>query len=128
MSNADSEHDPFNEPELANPRARELMREEFFWDCVDEEAPFGSDEGNTSYHEFRAWRRKNKKAKLTKCFAWIMQGEELSDYNETLCTDEIIERDLDAPEAAFLGEAYDMFTLDTTIISTALSQLLDEGR
>ncbi len=35
-----TEHDPFNEPERAHPRARELMSESFFWDCVDEEAPF----------------------------------------------------------------------------------------
>ena len=43
-----SEHDPFNEPELAHPRARELMLETFFRDCTNEDAPFGSGEGTIS--------------------------------------------------------------------------------
>ena len=54
------EHDPFNEPETAHPRARELMSEAFLWDCVDEEAPFGSDEGFDAYYEFREWRQHNR--------------------------------------------------------------------
>jgi uncharacterized protein YfeS len=128
MSDDDSDHDPFNEPELAHPRARELMTEEFFWDCVDEEAPFGSDEGNDAYYEFRSWREKNKEKKLTVCLAWIMEHEGLENYNESVCTDDAIARDVADPDGAFLAEAYDMFTLDATVIATALGQLLDEGR
>lgn len=30
----DGEHDPFNEPERAHPRARALMLEGPLWDCV----------------------------------------------------------------------------------------------
>ena len=29
---SESEHDPFNERDLAHPRARELLVEEFFWE------------------------------------------------------------------------------------------------
>src|SRR5687768_15690680 len=123
-----SDHDPFNEPETAHPRARELMAEEFFWDCTDEEAPFGSDEGNDAYYEFRAWRARNKKKNLTACLAWVMQGARLRDYNQDLCSDEAVERDLEDPDGAFLADDYDMFTLDATVIATALGQLLDEGR
>jgi uncharacterized protein YfeS len=123
-----SDHDPFNEPETAHPRARELMTEEFLWDCVDEEAPFGSDEGADAYYGFREWRQQNEEKKRTACLAWIMQGEDLKNYNDELCSDEAIERDLDNPDEAFLADAYDMFTLDATVIATALGQLLDEGR
>ncbi len=56
------------------------MAEEFLWDCVDEEAPFGSDEGHDAYYEFRAWRARNKKKKLTACLSWIMEGQ-LKKYN-----------------------------------------------
>ena len=56
-----------------------------------------------------------------------MEGK-LKNYTEDLCSDEAIERDLEAPDEAFLADAYDMFTLDTTVIATALGQLLDEGR
>jgi uncharacterized protein YfeS len=122
------EHDPFNEPELAHPRARELMTEDFFWDCTDEEAPFGSDEGDTGYYEFRTWREENEEENLTECLAWIMDGEDLQDYTERLYSDEVVERDLANPDDAFLADAYDIFTLDATIIATALGQLMDEGR
>ena len=54
-----TEHDPFNEPETAHARVRALMVESFFWDCVDEAAPFGSDEGNEAYYEWRNWLDEN---------------------------------------------------------------------
>jgi hypothetical protein len=57
-----------------------------------------------------------------------MKGEVLEHYNTSLCADVAIEHDLNYPEGAFLADAYDTFTLDTTIIATALGQLLDEGR
>ncbi|MBN1911515.1 MAG: molybdate metabolism regulator [Pirellulales bacterium] len=120
------DHDPFNEPELAHPRSRELMVEPFFWDCVDERAPFGSDEGSDAYSEWRDWRAENPSSPLTDCLSWILDGN-LSGYNESLCTDDRIERDLARPEEGFLAAHFDMFTLDTTIIATALGQLIDEG-
>ena len=123
-----NDHDPFNDPETAHPRARELMTEKVLWDCVDEDAPFGSDEGHDAYYEFRAWREQNKEANLTACLAWIMQGDQLEKYNDQLCSDASIERDLENPDESFLADDYDMFTLDATVIATALGQLLDEGR
>ncbi|MGI9458057.1 MAG: hypothetical protein ACR2NU_15940, partial [Aeoliella sp.] len=120
------DHDPFNEPDQAHSRARELMVEPLFWDCVDERAPFGSDEGNDAYYEWRRWRKENPLSTLVDCIAWILVNN-LGAYNETLCSDARIERDLENPEDAFLAEHYDMFTLDTTIIATALGQLMDEG-
>jgi uncharacterized protein YfeS len=123
-----SDHDPFTEPETAHPRARELMKEEVLWDCAEEDAPFGSDEGFDAYYEFRAWRAKNKKENLTACFEWIMQSDDLKNYNQKLGSDAAIKRDLANPDEAFLADDYDMFTLDATVIATALGQLIDEGR
>jgi Uncharacterized protein conserved in bacteria len=120
------EHDPFNEPETAHPRARELMPEEFFWHCEDEEAPFGSDEGSDGYYEFRRWRSKHPSASLVDCLSWIME-DQLEGYTSALFSDQQVEADLASPEDAFLADAYDMFTLDATVIATGLGQLLDEG-
>jgi len=120
------EHDPFNEPETAHPRARELMTESSLWDCSDEEAPFGSDEGFDAYYEFRRWRADNRDQPLTECLSWIMDGR-LGEYNEALCDDASVNRDLADPDDAFLAEHFDMFTLDATVIATVLGQLLDEG-
>jgi uncharacterized protein YfeS len=121
-----TDHDPFNEPETAHPRARELMREPLFWDCVDEAAPFGSDEGSDAYYEWRNWREENSNAPLTECFDWILSGN-LEAYNDSLASDAQIEKDAADPDNAFLGDQYDIFTLDTTIIATGLGQLMDEG-
>jgi uncharacterized protein YfeS len=33
------------DPKFAHPRARKLFKEEFFWDGIDDHAPWGSDEG-----------------------------------------------------------------------------------
>jgi uncharacterized protein YfeS len=124
---SDDEHDPFNEPELAHPRARELLVEEFFWDCADEEAPFGSDEGHDAYFEYREWRQKHPDAPLIDCLSWILDGR-LDEYSSELCTDEQIRRDVAHPDDAFMADCWDMFTLDATIIATGFGQLLDEGR
>lgn len=121
-----TDHDPFNEPETAHPRARELMREPMFWDCVDEGAPFGSDEGSDAYYEWRNWRSENPDASLTDCFDWILDGN-LNDYNYALASDTQVAIDLANPDDALLSEQFDMFTLDATIIATGLGQLLDEG-
>ena len=102
------------------------MTEWFFWDCVDELAPFGSDEGSDAYYEFRRWRAENPTGNLEECIAWIMCGQ-LDGYSDTLCSDESIARDVADPADAFLADQYDMFTLDTTVIATALGQLMDEG-
>src|SRR5688572_15342269 len=102
------DHDPFNEPESAHARARELLTEEFFWDCVDEEAPFGSDEGHDAYYEWREWRAANPAAPLLDCLSWIMSGE-LAEYSDELYSDERVEQDLEDPEQAFLADDFDMF-------------------
>lgn len=122
-----TEHDPFNEPESAHSRARELMREPLFWDCVDEAAPFGSDEGHDAYYEWRDWRSRNPDAPLTDCFDWILDGD-LYAYNETLASADQVEADLANPDEALFSDLFDMFTLDTTIIATGLGQLMDEGK
>jgi len=122
-----TDHDPFNEPELAHARARELMTEEALWDCTDEEAPFGSDEGHDAYYEFRAWREQNPNSPLTECLSWILDGR-LSEYDESIYSDARVAQDLAEPDEAFLAEHYDPFTLDATVIATGLGQLLDEGR
>jgi len=95
----DDDHDTWNEPGHRHPRAQQLM-DEALWDCVDEHAPFCSDEGADAYLEYRSWRAENPDQDLQRCIDWI--GDE-SDYP-------------------------DEFTFDATIIATVLGQFVDEGR
>ena len=118
-----------HDPDARHPRARELMADEALWDGVCDAAPFGSDEGVESSHEFVRWRAHFPRANLTRCLDWILQGK-LEQFDERLLEEERIEKVAAGDEAAgLLGLNYgDVFTLDATIIATALSQLAVEGR
>jgi len=120
-------HNPFNNPELAHPRARELMKEAFFWNCVNELAPFGSDEGAQAYETWREWRKDNPEKPLEQFIAWWLLGN-TDKYSPCLYQDAQVELDLMNPTEALLSDYYDTFTLDASIIATGFGQLVDEGR
>ncbi|MEL7223178.1 MAG: hypothetical protein AAGJ93_17770 [Bacteroidota bacterium] len=42
--------------ENAHPKAIELLQEDFYWDAVDDFAPFGSDNGHDMLYMYRNWR------------------------------------------------------------------------
>jgi uncharacterized protein YfeS len=44
----------------ANPKAKILMKEEFFWSPIEETAPFGSDDGSDAAYGFYDWRISNR--------------------------------------------------------------------
>jgi len=118
------DHDPWNEPSHRHPRAIELMRNPLFWDCVNELAPFGSDEGADAYIEYRTWRTDNPGSNLIDCVSWILGGKQAG-YNESLTKETVIQN---SDESAVEFDYSDAFTLDATIIATVLGQLVDEGR
>lgn len=69
----DADHDPWNNVEDRHPRAQALMAEEL-WDCVNELAPFGSDEGAEAYCEYRDWRAENPDTNLVECLPRPTRG------------------------------------------------------
>ncbi len=75
------ENDPLENRDFAHPKAIKLMKYEFLWDVVDEDSPFGSDEGWDAYYEFRRWRNENPDQSLLYCMSWILQGRE-NEYSE----------------------------------------------
>lgn len=121
------DHDPWNEPSHRHPRANDIMTDERLWDCVNELAPFGSDEGADAYVEYRRWRAENLNANLGQCISWILEGKQ-AEYNECLVDEAGIEQYLSGKSESVLGLPWDAYTLDATIIATVLGQLVDEGR
>ena len=114
--------------EKAHPRARQLLPDAFFWDCTDELAPFGSDEGDTALREFRTWRRANPQRPVEECLLWTIEsvGEmAVADYDDALLAVALVRSQVQDP--AFDDQQY-VFTLDTSVIATAFGQLVDEGR
>ena len=114
--------------ENGHSRALQLIPDDFFWDCVDELAPFGSDEGNTALSEFREWRLRHPNAPVTDCLVWTIEavGEmPAAAYDESLVQKAIIEKQIHDPN--FDDQQY-IFTLDASVIATAFGQLADEGK
>jgi len=113
--------------ELAHPGARELAPESFFWDCTDEFAPFGSDEGDTALAEYREWTRENPESPLIDCLIWTIEsvGEmDYSEYNDSILSPELVADQVSDPE--FDDQQY-VFTLDVSVIATGFGQLVDLG-
>jgi uncharacterized protein YfeS len=47
-------------PETAHPKAKALMKDDFFWSPIDESGPFGSDDGSDAAHGFYQWRKMHR--------------------------------------------------------------------
>lgn len=123
------EEEPYGvDRDHAHPRALELAPEDFFWDCVDELAPFGSDEGDTALSEFRDWRKENPALPAVACMVWTIEsvGEmEIDEYNDALLSERTIVAQIADEE---FDDAQYIYTLDTSVIATGFAQLVDEGR
>jgi len=122
------EDEPYGiEKEHAHKRAIELVPEEFFWDCADELAPFGSDEGDMALSEFRRWRKSNPNTSSIECIQWTIEsvGEiKFEEYDSRILNKELIAdqiTDNDYNDQQFI------FTLDISVIATGFGQLVDEG-
>jgi len=111
----------------AHPRAVALAPEDFFWSCIDELSPFGSDEGDTALSEFRDWRKEYPDSPLLDCLEWTIEsvGEmDFLDYNDELLSRSKIKSQREDKD--FDDQQY-VYTLDTSVIATGFGQLVDEG-
>ena len=111
----------------AHPKAIELIPEDFFWSCVDELAPFGSDEGDTALAEYRDWRKENPTTPTLECLKWVIEGVgemEFEEYNSAILSRSKIKSQLEDED--FDDQQY-IFTLDISVIATGFAQLVDEG-
>ncbi|EMY3559844.1 hypothetical protein AAIP53_002448 [Flavobacterium psychrophilum] len=116
------------EKENSHQRAIELVPEDFFWSCVDELAPFGSDEGDTALSEFRDWRKRNPNVETYECLKWTIEGvseQNISKYNEKIL--DRIEIEEKIADDDFDDQQY-IFTVDISVIATGFGQLVDEGK
>ena len=114
--------------EHGHPKATQLIPEEFFWDCTDDIAPFGSDEGDTALAEFRGWRKKNPDVPVIECMIWTIEGVgemEFSEYNESLLDPEKMRSQME--DKNFDSRQF-IYTLDVSVIATGFGQLADEGK
>ena len=109
--------------EFSHPKAIELIPDNFFWDCVDELAPFGSDEGDTALAEYREWRKENPRKSIVECLIWVIEdvGDmDFKDFNNSLLDRDLIKSQLDSLEFDY---DYDFFNCNSFINIYILSSI-----
>ena len=111
----------------AHERAIELIPEEFFWSCIDELAPFGSDEGDMALAECRRWKKINQNVTSYECLKWTIESVSemnLSAYNEKILDKTLIKSQID--DHNYDDQQY-IYTVDVSVIACGFAQLIDEG-
>ncbi len=114
--------------EHAHQRAIELIPEDFFWSCIDELAPFGSDEGDLALAEFRDWKKENPNLPTYECLKWTIESVSelnISEYNDNILDKGLIRKQIE--DDNFDDYQY-IFKVDISAIATGFGQLVDEGK
>lgn len=110
--------------EIPHRRAVEIADYEFFWDNLNELAPFGSEEGYISFMELSEWLRNNPRSPMIEYVKWVLDCWDIKfeDFNDDIIEVENICRiisDLDFDE--------ELMMLDVTIIASGFGQLILKG-
>lgn len=111
----------------AHPRALQLLPDEFFWDCSDELAPFGSDEGYTALAEFRDWRAAHPRERVLDFLLWTIEsvGEvPAAAYDDTIYREATVRAQIADPD---FDDDHLIYVTDVSVIATVFGQLADEG-
>lgn len=118
----ESSHSPTLEG--AHPDAKKLMTDSFFFNVIEETAPFGSDDGSGTYASFHIWRKDHPFESLTTFLEYHLNdwGYPKFDINET--DFEKLKTYLKQDE---MNIRY-MTGIDQAIVATAFGQLYLEGK
>ena len=112
----------------AHPRALEIAPDDFFWSNHDELGPFGSDEGDTALHDYRAFRKRHKNSSQYHCLVWAIESvseRKIAHYTRSILDESKVRSQISDPQ--FDDQQY-IYTVDVTAIATGFGQLVDEGR
>jgi uncharacterized protein YfeS len=109
------------EPANAHPTARGIMTQDFYWDCTDENSPFGNDTGADVLTFFREqWQEAPGTVGLA-FLSDLLAGWEVADRAWEIVDAQEVERLLEEDEFSFSHR-------DDSILSLAFAQLLFDGR
>jgi uncharacterized protein YfeS len=113
------------DPATCHPHFNELMQEDFYFDCVDELAPFGNDDGAATLSKLEDWYRKRKgKADIVEFMFNLIDG-----FGFKYACDGCVQL-LDMDEINQLMDEDEFFIdcMDQAVIATVLGQLKIEGK
>lgn len=106
----------------SHPRFSAHFCEDFYYDCADEEAPFGSDEGSDTLHELESKLRKNPDLAFSAFPEYLIQVQWGMKYIPAGALDEQVIRDLEKEHEM------DMQQSDMVTYATAFGQIKTTGR
>lgn len=102
-----------------HPAAKELMKADFLWDILDDDSPFGNDDGADTLGAWRKWRRINAHRNPQDFVGEIFQSYGISFQDWSGKDGESLPLDTTGRLVTAMG--------DNTIIAIAFGQLMDEG-
>jgi hypothetical protein len=119
--------DRLREGEHAHPRASRLLNEgsDVLW-SVDV-GPLNSDRGHDAFAEYPSWRAEHPDEGLDACLHGILGQSWGVSYGPELLEAETIRRQIEEDEQGQFDFHQDVYTLDETVIATALAHLIYEG-
>lgn len=121
MSDFDDEELWELSPENSHPNAVAILTDDFYWDEIDDNSPFGNDTGNDTLKHFQEWREKNwTETPIAFLDQLLGNWEVTNDFWEVT----------DASEAQKLLEQdeFSFIERDEVIIALAFGQLLLAGK
>jgi uncharacterized protein YfeS len=108
-------------PDTSHPHAARILPDEFFWDCVDENTPFGNDTGADALAFFREWRREHPRSNPVEFLGGILREVfEVPDADWKVVEPVPVEELL-------VESAEDVCVRDDAVIAVAFGQLVLEG-
>lgn len=107
----------------ANPKAKELLKEDFYFSPIDETGPFGNDDGADTYAGFKDWRQThtNENPKV-----FLLEQIDYWGYPKFDIYETDIKKLTPYLKQFDLGSRY-MSGIDAAIIAIAFGQLYLEG-
>jgi len=107
----------------AHPKAKRLMKEDFYFSTIDETAPFGNDDGADTYAGFKDWRRTHKSDNPKE---YLLEQLDSWGYPKFDIYETDIKKLTPYLKQNSLGSRY-MSGVDAAIIAIAFGQLCLEG-
>ena len=108
-------------PENIHPNAARILTDEFYWDCVDDNSPFGNDTGADTLHFFHDWRVEHPETNAFVFLDELLAGwEVVNDHWDVV--------DSEQARELLKEDAFSLNTRDDAVIALAFGQFALEGR
>lgn len=116
-------------PLTSHPIFRQFFSDALYYDCADEEAPFGSDEGNDTLHILEEMVRKRPKMHFADFPKWLIEKEwELTYFPHASAQTDAALQAQAAQTYHNLSGAQMLLQTDQVILSTAFGQIKIMGK